>query len=96
MQDARGSHPDWQTGQAITTPTRLLQVQTDDWSYAARDAVPAWIDASGTWHDGGWPNCLDVPQGRHLQVRFAATEVTVEDTTWRTIEIIDCRGTVLR
>jgi hypothetical protein len=65
-----------------------LSITTDDHTYGGGFGF-AWTDAGGTWHDRGRPDCL--PPGASRQVRFAATEVTVEGVTWRPVVWLDCR-----
>lgn len=80
----------WHTGIAYTG-IRQISIEYDGWTYGANDSVPEWIDAQGTEHDSGWPDCLRGP-GRHVPVRFQAREVTVDASTWRPIVAIDCGG----
>lgn len=65
-----------------------LTIETADWSYGGGFGF-RWVDATGSIHDGGRPDC--VPEGGSRMVRFAATEVTVEGSTWRPIVWLDCR-----
>lgn len=71
---------------------RQISIRGDGWTYGATGSVNAWIDHAGSWHDSGWPDCLRVPPGRDVPVRFAAHEVTVDDISWRPIVAIDCRA----
>ena len=83
----------WHTGEGYLGD-RQFTVEYAGWHYGAQDAVPSWIDADGAWHDGGWPDCLDVV-GTTVAVRFAAQEVTLDGVTSRPIVAIDCRGVSL-
>lgn len=65
-----------------------LSISTGDFTYGGGYGF-AWTDEGGTWHDRGRPTCL--PTGASRQVRFAATEVTVDGATWRPIVWVDCR-----
>jgi hypothetical protein len=81
---------DWHVGHA-QTGIREVSIEYDGWWYGALGSVPAWVDAAGAWHDGGWPDCLR-PVGTHPTVRFQARTVAVGDTTTRPIVAIDCSG----
>ena len=67
-------------------------ITVGDWTYGFSDSVPEWIDASGTTHMGGWPNCLN-RVGTHQRIRFGWIPVTFpngigeRDVVW-----VDCRG----
>lgn len=77
------------TGRADTMEGGGGSISTDDWTYGFSADVD-WVDESGAWNSGSHPVCL-----RHLEsvnVRFAATEVTVEGLTWRPVIWIDCRS----
>lgn len=82
----------WQTGVGHVG-SRVITIETDDWSYGARDSVDSWIDTAGTWHESGWPPCLRLSAPGQVSVRFAAHEVTVDGMTWRPITTVDCRAT---
>jgi hypothetical protein len=69
---------------------QVLSVTHDGWTYGARDSIPRWVDAEGSWHDGGWPECLD--QGER-SIRFVAGPlVRIEGIGERTVLAVDCRG----
>jgi hypothetical protein len=68
-----------------------VSIQYEGWTYGSSGSVDAWIDQRGTWHDSGWPQCLDVAPGHRISVRFQARAVTVDERTWRPIVAIDCR-----
>jgi hypothetical protein len=80
----------WHTGRAYVGAS-VVTIDYDGWTYGASDAVPSWIDSEGTWHEGGWPDCLR-PVGARLDVRFQARTVTISDTTTRPIVAVDCSG----
>jgi hypothetical protein len=86
-------HTTWHTGMGYLGD-RQFSVEYDGWFYGAQDAVPSWIDADGSWHESGWPDCLDVV-GTTLEVRFAAQEVTLDGVTSRPVVAIDCRSVAL-
>ena len=64
-------------------------IETGEWTYALPVNDVPWLDAEGTWHEDGRPECL--PPGASRRIRFAAVEVTVEGSTWRPVVWIDCR-----
>lgn len=77
------------TGRADTKEGGGGSISTDDWTYGFQADVP-WTDANGAWNEGIPPGCL-VP-GESVNVRFAATEVSVEGVTWRPVVWVDCRS----
>ena len=79
----------WHTAVA-QTGMKQIAIEYDGWTYGASDSVSSWIDREGTWHDSGWPQCLRVPPGRQVTVRFQARIVTIDGTTTRPIVSIDC------
>jgi ABC-type branched-subunit amino acid transport system permease subunit len=79
----------WHTAVA-QTGMRQIAIEYDGWTYGAPEAVDSWIDRYGTWHDSGWPQCLRVPPGREVTVRFQARVVTIDAITTRPIVSIDC------
>lgn len=83
----------WHTARAYIG-TQQVSIAYDGWTYGAVGSVGEWIDARGSWHDRGWPDCLQVPAGSTADVRFAAHRVTLDGTSWRPIVAIDCRGVV--
>jgi hypothetical protein len=38
----------------------VATIESDGWSYGLSQSV-AWIDESGTFYEGGWPECLGPP-----------------------------------
>ena len=80
---------EWRVGQGLVGE-EVFTVEHDGWSYGASDAVPMWVDARGSWHDGGWPECL---RRGTTTVRFAAGPTTyVEGVGQRPVVAVDCRG----
>ena len=69
-----------------------MSVEVGGWTYGFEETVPLWIDAAGTTHDRGWPNCLR-PIGAKVRVRFGEVPVT-SPTGFGAREIVwvDCRG----
>jgi len=47
-----------------------------------------WIDADGTWHEDGLPDC--VVDG--AVVRYAWEPVSAAGGSWRETVLVDCRG----
>ena len=78
----------WHTGQGYAGLNQV-SVEYKGWTYGAGASVP-WIDAAGSWHEGGWPPCLQ--RLKNQPVRFQARSVTVDNTSWRPIVAIDCRS----
>jgi len=58
-------------------------------SYGARSSVP-WRDASGSEHDGGWPECLAM--GSVAGVHFTGAVVWHGDSGQAMILWVDCSG----
>ena len=79
----------WHTGVA-QTGIRQISIEDDGWTYGASGSVGQWIDRDGAVHDSGWPDCLRVPPGSKVTVRFQARVVTIDDMTRRPIVAIDC------
>ena len=81
----------WMTGTAHVGSDQF-SAEVDRWTYGVQGSVPMWIDAHGTHHDGGWPECLKVSSGSDTPVTFQAREVAVEGNSWRQIVAVDCRA----
>ncbi len=81
----------WRSGTAYVGEQQL-SIEVDGWTYGAEGSVPSWIDAEGSWHDGGWPDCLQGKVGQSVAIRFQARKVTVDGMSWRPIVAVDCRG----
>lgn len=77
---------DAQSGLAQTS------VQTPDgFYYAIPLDVIFWVDAKGTFHSSGRPECL--PElGQKKAVTFGAVEWTLEGTTRRSVVWVSCRS----
>ena len=70
---------------------RIASIESDGWFYGVNDSV-AWIDASGSFHEDGWPECFR-PAGTTTTVRFAAVHVTIpESVGFRPVVWVDCRA----
>jgi hypothetical protein len=71
--------------------SRMASIESDGWFYGVSESV-AWIDASGSLHDDGWPACLR-PVGTTRTVRFGAVPVTIPDGAgFRAVVWVDCRS----
>lgn len=71
--------------------SHVASIESDGWFYGVNDSV-AWIDASGSFHEDGWPACLR-PAGTTRMVRFGAVDVTIPDSVgFRPVVWVDCRG----
>jgi hypothetical protein len=67
-----------------------ISITTADWTYGVPLDGVMWTDRLNRLHESGRPECL-APDVASFQVRFAAVEVTVNDSTWRPVVWIDCR-----
>jgi hypothetical protein len=68
---------------------RFAMVTVNGWAYGIPEDV-AWIDAEGSLHDKGWPDCLG-SEGDEF-IRFAAVGVHYPDKTYeRQVLYVDCR-----
>ena len=77
------------TGRAYSTEAQISITDGDGWVYDVPLDV-SWTDAAGSWHEGSRPDCLP-PSGQIASpVTFAATEVTVNGTTWRPVVWVRC------
>ena len=69
----------------------VATIYVNDWAYGVLDSVP-WLDSAGSFHEGGWPDCLGGVGGSPL-VRFGAAPVTLpNDMTIRAVVFVDCRS----
>jgi hypothetical protein len=84
-----GSNVTFHTGLA-SAAEGAISIEADGWTYGVPLDGVAWIDANGSRHDGGRPDCLKADQPPRM-VRFAAVEVTAEGATWRPVVLVDCR-----
>lgn len=76
----------WQVGD------RVASVGVDGVWYGVRDSV-AWIDAEGSMHEGGWPDCLGSVPATGRVVRFGAMDVTYPDgASGPAVVYVDCRS----
>jgi hypothetical protein len=66
----------------------VATIESGGWSYGLSQSV-AWIDASGTFHEDGWPECLG-SAGTRPNIRFGA--VSVPSLGIRAVVYVDCRG----
>jgi hypothetical protein len=69
--------------------SHVASIQVGDRFYGVSESV-AWIDASGSYHDDGWPDCLG-PAGTTSTVRFGAEDVELPDGGGFTVVVyVDC------
>jgi hypothetical protein len=66
----------------------VASIESGGWSYGVRESV-AWVDASGSFHEDGWPECLG-SAGNAANVRFGAVPVT--SLGIRAVVYVDCRS----
>lgn len=83
-----GLTPRIQSGRADAGET-AISISTPEWTYGVPSDGVTWVDAAGTRHDSGRPDCLK--PGMSRQIRFAAVEVTVQGSTWRPVVWISCQ-----
>ena len=77
-----GSGVSIHTGKAHSVQGQISVTGEDGWVYNVPLDVN-WTYASGGWHEGDRPACL-------APVTFAATQVTVNGTTWRHVVWVSC------
>jgi len=65
----------------------MASIESGGWFYGLSESV-AWIDASGSQHEDGWPRCLG-RAGNTVHVRFGAVEVP--SLGFRAVVYVDCR-----
>ena len=85
----RSTDADWLTGDAYVGAGQEASVETDGWTYGLSRSV-AWLGQFGSYHETGWPRCLDVRAGSRVTTRFAAVPVQVEGMEWREVVLVDC------
>jgi hypothetical protein len=82
--------PNIQTGRAdVNAAGDGGSITTSDWTYGLPTEGVNWVDAEGTLHGAGRPECL--APGTSTQVRFAAVNVEVDGQTWRSVVWISCQ-----
>jgi hypothetical protein len=74
-----------QVGDRVVTMTG-----PDGTAYGFSESIP-WLDATGSWHEGGWPECLG--SARALDsVTFGVTRVDYPDASSADqVVYVDCR-----
>jgi hypothetical protein len=78
------------TGKAYSTQGQISIKANDGWFYDVPLNVH-WTDAGGSWHEGDRPVCLPPIGEVPAPVTFAATQVTVNQITWRPVVWVSCR-----
>ncbi|MBZ5737410.1 hypothetical protein [Nocardioides mangrovi] len=55
------------------------------------------MDDSGTYHDSGWPECLEPPRSsdvrtsrKEVTFRFASVHADTEYVSWRPVVLVEC------
>ncbi|GAA1244701.1 hypothetical protein GCM10009657_20690 [Oryzihumus leptocrescens] len=89
--EAHATQATWHTARAYVGD-HVVSLPVGGWTYGFRDSVPQWIDRNGSVHDGGWPDCVQVPAGSRKVVRFAEVGVEVGGAGSRQVVLVDCRG----
>lgn len=64
----------------------MASIEAGGWFYGLSESV-AWIDAFGSHHEDGWPECLG-SSGNTANVRFGA--VAVPSLGIRAVVYVDC------
>jgi hypothetical protein len=85
-----GAHPPVYTGGGQVGDSQA-SFQVGDTTYGFEDSV-AWTDRSGSFHDGGWPDCLPKLQSV-TGIRFAATTLWLGNVGVAKIVWVDCQST---
>ena len=85
---AADSNVTYHTGTVYVGEGQATIKGDDGWYYAVGSDVK-WIDAAGSWHEGGLPSCFP-PIGQTARVQFASTQVTVNRATWRPVVWVSC------
>jgi hypothetical protein len=82
--------PNIQTGRAdVNQAGDGGSITTSDWTYGLPTTGMTWVDSNGSVHDGGRPECL--APGTSTQVRFAAVDVQIEGSTYRSVVWLSCQ-----
>jgi hypothetical protein len=69
----------------------VASIESGGWTYGLSESV-AWIDASGSFHEDGWPDCLG-RAGNRPNVRFGA--VAAPSLGIRAVVYVDCSSNAL-
>jgi hypothetical protein len=69
----------------------VASIESGGWTYGRSESV-AWIDASGSFHEDGWPDCLG-RAGNRPNVRFGA--VAAPSLGIRAVVYVDCSSNAL-
>lgn len=69
---------------------RVASIESNGTFYGVSESV-AWIDASGSDNEDGWPTCLG-EAGNVVSVRFGAVTGELPDgSSYRSVVYVDCR-----
>lgn len=78
------------TGPAYVGDREVSMTAADGTVYGFSESMP-WIDASGSWHEGGWPDCLGAVTTLP-SVTFGVTRVDHPDGgVGDQVVYVDCR-----
>jgi hypothetical protein len=79
------------TGPAYVGVNVVSMTGSDGIVYGFRDSVP-WMDVTGSWHDGGWPECLGTTTTLP-SATFGVTRVDYPDgSSAEQVVYVDCRN----
>lgn len=79
------------TGSAHSGEAQVGVRDADGREYGIPLDMIFWMDAKGSLHDRGRPDCLP-PPGQTKPLKFAAVDVSVEGVSWRPVVWVDCRS----
>ena len=80
------------TGKAYSQQAQISITGNDGWVYSVSVDDVNWTDSTGSWHQGGRPDCLPPSGELAAPITFAATEVTVSGVTWRPVVWVSCHS----
>ncbi|RJS45506.1 hypothetical protein [Nocardioides cavernaquae] len=82
--------PRWQQTPAhASAETKVASFQGSSWTYGVRGSV-AWIGEDGTFHEDGWPPCLN-ERTTSAHILITPRTVDVDGTGIRPVLAVDCR-----
>jgi hypothetical protein len=79
------------TGSA-SVGNRVASIRSEGTYYGVSESV-AWVDAAGSVHDEGWPECFEGVGRDPVRVRFGAVTVRLPDDggSVTSLVYVDCR-----
>jgi hypothetical protein len=84
-----GTHPPVYTGNGYVGGD-VATFEVGDTSYGFRSSV-SWTDSAGSFHDGGWPECLTKLHAA-TAVRFAGTTLWAGEVGSAQVVWVDCQS----